>query len=94
LGFDELADKALRIALSKGSGDVRRAQRRGSEQSPRMNPYPLVRPVRGSKKKIGRGDRPVCSEPASEDRGMPILFLLGVPGQSPRTPENRKRDVA
>jgi hypothetical protein len=27
------------------------------------------------------------SEPASEDRGRPILFLLGVSGQSPHTPD-------
>jgi len=34
------------------------------------------------------------SEPASEDWGRPILFLLGVPGQSPRTPEQKKKGVA
>ena len=51
--------------------------------------------MRGSKKKIGRGDRPVWQRrAASEDRGMPILFLLGVPGQSPRTPDQTNKVVA
>ena len=44
--------------------------------------------MRGSKKKIGGGLFPpnLAGSAATEDWGRPILFLLGVPGQSPRTP--------
>jgi hypothetical protein len=41
---------------------------------------------RGSKKKIGGGYRPVWEDAQRPKMGRPILFLLGVPGQSPRIP--------
>jgi len=64
-------------------------------------PLPSARPGMGEQEENRRGDRPVCSELASEDGGMPILFLLGGQGSAldPRsgynvswaTPNRRQR---
>ena len=68
---------------------------RGSAQSPRMNPCPSARPGEGEQEENRQGGPPgLAASTASEDRGMPILFLLGVPGQSPRTPDQQERSVA
>src|ERR1700719_3291859 len=66
---------------------------RGSAQNPRMTPCPSARPGEGEQEENRRGSLSAQSgsEPASEDWGRPILFLLGVPGQSPRTPDFKQR---
>src|ERR1700739_2579353 len=66
---------------------------RGSAQSPRMNPCPSARPGEGEQEENRRGSLSAQSgsELATEDWGRPILFLLGVPGQSPRTPDLTKQ---
>src|ERR1700692_102493 len=70
---------------------------RGSAQSPRMNPCPSARPGEGEQEENRRGSLSAQSgsDPrasgGSEDWGRPILFLLGVPGQSPRTPDSKQR---
>jgi hypothetical protein len=60
-----------------------------------MNPCPSARPGEGEQEENRRGDRPVYSEPrqsgGSADRRIPILFLLGVPGQSPRSPDQTNK---
>jgi hypothetical protein len=59
----------------------------GSAQNPRMNPCPSARPGEGEQEENRQGGPPgLAATAGSEDRGMQILFLLGVPGQSPRTP--------
>jgi len=53
-----------------------------------MNPCPSARPGEGEQEENRQGGPPgLAGRVAPEDRGMPILFLLGVPGQSPRTPD-------
>src|ERR1700688_1867257 len=70
---------------------------RGSAQSPRMNPCPSARPGEGEQEENRRGSLSAQSgsDPresgGSEDWGRPILFLLGVPGQSPRSPDYKQR---
>jgi hypothetical protein len=60
----------------------------GSAQSPRMNPCPSARPGEREQEENRQGGSPgLPATGGSEDRGMPILFLLGVPGQSPRIPD-------
>src|ERR1700730_12953852 len=73
---------------------------RGSAQSPRMNPCPSARPGEGEQEANRRGSlsaqsgRDPRESGGTEDWGRPILFLLGVPGQSPRTPEPTTKSVA
>jgi hypothetical protein len=58
-----------------------------------MNPCPSARPGKGEQEQNRRGSLSAQSGSecqASEDRGRPILFLLGVPGQSPRIPDQQK----
>src|ERR1700730_2024969 len=70
----------------------------GSAQSPRMTPCPSARPGEGEQEENRRGSLSAQSgsDPrasgGSEDWGRPILFLLGVPGQSPRTPDFKQRN--
>lgn len=62
---------------------------------PRMNPCPSARPGEGEQEENRQGGPPgLAASAASEDRGMPILFLLGVSGQSPHTPEQPGKRVA
>src|ERR1700682_2249836 len=41
----------------------------------------------GARRKSVGGTARSATPEGREDRGMPILFLLGVPGQRPRTPD-------
>jgi DNA-binding XRE family transcriptional regulator len=60
-----------------------------------MNPCPSARPGEGEQEENRQGGPPgLAATEGSEDRGMPILFLLGVPGQSPRIPYQQNRVVA
>ncbi len=61
-----------------------------------MNPCPSARPGEGEQEQNRRGSlsarsgRDSRESGRTEDWGRPILFLLGVPGQSPRTPANKQ----
>jgi hypothetical protein len=66
----------------------------GSAQSARMNPCPPARPGEGEQEQNRRGTSRSAAGAASEDWGRPILCLLEVPGQSPRTPGPKQRGLS
>jgi hypothetical protein len=65
----------------------------GSAQSPRMNPCPSARPGEGEQEQNRRGSLSARSGSERSDAkigGDRFCSCLGVPGQSPRTPDPTK----